>query len=323
MLRRALVTVGALVVLAVVFAGLGLWRAKRAIAALAPPLPTAEQVLAFDPAADLPVRLSWINTASQKMPRSAVLQSGLDPAPAAPYVMSHPAFVLEWADGRIFLIDSGMDRESALAFGRPIEWLSGGEPIQPIASAAERLGPALARVEGIAFTHLHTDHTSGVTELCRGRTRPIALFQGTLQVQKANFTTRPGRRQLAEAGCLEPHLLEGGPLLAVPGFPGLQLFAAAGHTPGSQVFVAHLRGNGSVRTWLFTGDVVNQIDGVRQNIPKPAFYSAFVVPESTARLDAVRRFLAGLERDHGAGLLVSHDQLSLEASGISGWAGSR
>ena len=78
-----------------------------------------------------------------------------------------------------------------------------------------------------------------------------------------------------------------------------------------------MRSGGAVRTWIFTGDVVNQIDGVRQNIPKPALYSALVVPESTARLEALRRFLAGLERDHGVGLLVSHDQLSIEASGIS------
>lgn len=317
MLRRVSFGVAGLVVLALAFAGVGLWLAKRSIAALDPPLPTVEEVLAFDARADLPVRLSWINTASQKMPRSAVLEPALDPTPTAPYVMSHAVFVLEWPDGRLFLIDAGMDRESALAFGRPIEWVSGGEPIQPIASAAERLGAALARVEGIAFTHEHTDHTSGVAELCRRRARPLALFQSPLQVRESNFTTRPGQRQLAEAGCLEPHLLESGPLYAIPGFPGLLFFAAAGHTPGSQVFVAHVRENGAVRTWLFTGDVVNQIDGVRRNIPKPAFYSALVVPESTARLDTVRRFLAGLERDHGAGLLVSHDQLSLEASGIN------
>lgn len=316
MLRRVGLGLVALLLLAVASAGVGLWLAKRAIGAIDPPLPTAEQILSFDPNADLPVRLAWINTASQKMPRSAVLDASLDPTPAAPYVMSHPAFVLEWGDWRMFLIDAGMDRESALAFGRPIEWLSGGEPIEPIASAAERLGRGLARVSGIAFTHEHTDHTSGIAELCRLRTRPLALFQNPLQIEASNFTTRPGQRQLEEAPCVERHVLDGGPLTAVPGFSGVLFFAAAGHTPGSQVFVAHVRGNGGVRTWLFTGDVVNQIDGVRQNIPKPALYSALVVPESTARLDAVRRFLAGLERDHGVGLLVSHDQLSLEASGI-------
>jgi glyoxylase-like metal-dependent hydrolase (beta-lactamase superfamily II) len=250
------------------------------------------------------------------MPRSAVLEPSLDPTPKAPYVMSFPAFVLEWADGRVFLIDLGMDRAAAESFGKPLEWLAGAAPIQPLGSCAERLGETLARVSGLAFTHEHPDHTEGATDLCRLHPAPIQLFQNRLQVQESNFTTRSGQRILSAAKCLERHELAGGPLYAMPGFPGLSFFAAAGHTPGSQVFVAHVRTGDSVRTWVLTGDVVNQIDGVRQNIPKPRLYSLLIVPESTARLDDLRRFLASLERDHGVSLLVSHDQLSIEASGI-------
>ncbi|HKC51064.1 MAG TPA: MBL fold metallo-hydrolase [Myxococcota bacterium] len=316
MLRRVLVVLLSLVLAAVLYAALGLFLAKRAIKSLAPPLPSVEEVLAFDPSADLPVRLSWLNTASQPMPRSAVLERSLDPTPKGPFVMSFPAFVLEWADGRIFLIDLGMDRAEAEAFGKPTQWLAGADALQPLGSAAERLGGALARVSGVAFTHEHIDHTEGATDLCRLHPAPIQLFQNRLQVEESNFTTRPGQRVLEAAKCLERHVLDGGPLFGLPGFPGLSFFAAAGHTPGSQVFVAHLRTGDAVRTWVFTGDVVNQIDGVRQNIPKPRLYSLLIVPESTARLDVLRRFLAGLERDHGVGLLVSHDQLSIEASGL-------
>ena len=75
--------------------------------------------------------------------------------------------------------------------------------------------------------------------------------------------------QLADATCLAPEIVDGGPLFRVRGFPGLFFFAAAGHTPGSQVFIAHVRGSDGVRTYALTGDVVNQIDGVRRNIPKP------------------------------------------------------
>jgi glyoxylase-like metal-dependent hydrolase (beta-lactamase superfamily II) len=316
MLRRVLLVLVSLVLAAALYAVVGLFLAKRAIKALAPPLPSAEEVLAFDPSADLPVRLSWLNTASQPMPRSAVLEPGLDPTPKSPYVMSHPAFVLEWADGRIFLIDLGMDRAAAEAFGKPTEWLAGAEPMKPLVSVAEGLGEALARVSGVAFTHEHPDHTEGATDLCLLHPTPIQLFQGRLQVEESNFTTRPGQRVLEDAKCLEGHVLAGGPLIGVPGFPGLSFFSAAGHTPGSQVFVAHVRSGDSVRTWVFTGDVVNQIDGVRQNIPKPRLYSLLIVPEATARLDVLRRFLAGLERDHGVSLLVSHDQLSIQASGL-------
>jgi len=211
-----------------------------------------------------------------------------------------------------------MDEAAAIAFGKPLETFSGAEPIAPLGSAAEKLGASLRRVAGIAFTHEHTDHTNGVAALCRVHDHPIPLFQNRLQVEESNYTTRPGLEQLANAKCLAPELVDAGPLHRVRGFPGLSFFAAAGHTPGSQVFVAHVRGSDGVHTYVLTGDVVNQIDGARRNIPKPALYSLLLVPESPARLDKLRRLLAELERDHGVTILVSHDLLSLEASGVRG-----
>src|SRR4029450_2873905 len=127
------------------------------------------------------------------MPRSGVLDPSLDPTPDAPYTMSHPAFVLEWADGRVFEIDAGMDGESAIAFGAPLEAASGAGPSQPLGSAAAKLGDSLGRLAGIAFTHEHTDHTNGVAELCRLHDAPIRLIQGRLQIEESNYTTRPGQ----------------------------------------------------------------------------------------------------------------------------------
>jgi len=316
MLRRILITLGALLFAFAAFVGGGLFLAGRAIRALEPPLPSVEQILAVEASADLPVSISWLNTASQKMPRSAVLEASLDPTPDAPYTMSHPAFALEWSDGRIFLIDAGMDRAAALAFGAPLESISGADPIQALGSTAEKLGLSLRRVSGIAFTHEHTDHTNGVADLCRLHDAEIRLIQSPLQVEESNYTTRSSQAQLEAAKCLKHELASGGPLIPVPGFPGLSFFAAAGHTPGSQIFVAHVRGSDGVKIYVLTGDIVNQIDGVRRNLPKPWLYSLLIVPESPARLDTLRRLLAELERDHGATLLVSHDQLSLEASGV-------
>ena len=68
------------------------------------PLPMVGDVLALDKVTDLPVKVSVIETARQSMPRSGVLDPGTDPTPDAPYVMTHPAFVLEWADGRLLLV---------------------------------------------------------------------------------------------------------------------------------------------------------------------------------------------------------------------------
>lgn len=316
MLRRIVLALLSLVIAAVLYVAIGLTLAKRAIVRIAPPLPSPDDVMDFDPAADLPVRLSYWNTADQKLARSGVLEAGLDPDPKAPYVLGLPSFVLEWADGRIFLIDLGMDPEAAKSFGRPTELLIGASPMQPHGSIAEKLGPALARVAGVSFTHEHTDHTEGALELCRLHPGPIPIYLGRLWSEESNYTTRPGLRVLDAAKCLDQRTLEGGPLFAIRGFPGLTFFAAAGHTPGSQVFVAHVRTGESVRTWILAGDIANAIDGIRHNVPKPRLYSLLLVPEATARLDVLRRYLEDLERVNGATVVVSHDELALEASGI-------
>jgi glyoxylase-like metal-dependent hydrolase (beta-lactamase superfamily II) len=320
--RRVLVVLGVLLLAGIAFALGGLAWAHAEIRGIDPELPSVAAALAFDPGSDLPVRLRWIDTASQRMPRSGVLDPGLDPTPDSPYVMGHVSFVLEWADGRIFLVDAGMDREAALAFGAPIETISGGDPIEPRGSAAEALGPAAARVAGIAFTHLHTDHTNGVAALCASSDRRIRLVQGSLQAERTNYTTRGGAEQLAQAPCLEREVHGGSGLVPVPGFAGLALVPAGGHTPCSQLFVAHVRDGDLVRTWIITGDVVNQLDGALHDIPKPRLYSLLVVPEAPERLAAVRALLREAAARPGAGLLVSHDRLSLERSGVPEWPAS-
>lgn len=316
-MRRLAIGLGLGVAVLLAAATAALVSVHTAIRALAPDLPQSTDVLRAE-AGDLPVGLSWINTASQPMPRAGVLEPEVDPHPDAPYVMSHASFVLEWADGRLFLIDLGMDREAATAFGRPLEWVMGGAPIEPLGSVAEQLGAATRRVAGVGFTHLHTDHTNGIDALCRALAAPLPWMQTRLQAAETNFTTRPGRDQLEAAPCVAPRVLDPGTLQAVPGFPGLSVIEAAGHTPGSQIFVAQLRGEEGVVTWVFTGDIVNHIEGVRRDLPKPRLYSLLVVPESPARLAELRAFLAGLE-SKGARLLVSHDQRQLEASGVSPW----
>jgi glyoxylase-like metal-dependent hydrolase (beta-lactamase superfamily II) len=297
------------------YAVIGLAWAHLEMRALDPELPATTEILAPPADPDLPVRVTWYDTAVQPMPRSAVLDPTLDPTPDAAYAMSHSSFALEWSDGRIFLIDAGMDRESALAFGANLERLGGAEPIEPLGSAADQLGEAASRVAGIAFTHLHTDHTAGVAALCARAGRRIRLVQGGLAAERTNYTTRGGAQHLADAGCLDPERLDAGALAAVRGFPGLGVIAAAGHTPCSQIFVAHVRDGAALRTFVFTGDVVNQIDGARHDVPKPALYSLLLVPESTPRLARLRALLQELE-SRGATLLVSHDRLALEASGV-------
>ena len=316
-IRRVLRVFAIVLCLAVAVVTALLLHAHVQIRRFDPELPTQGALRAQADLADLPIRVSYWNTASQVTPRAQVLEASLDPAPATPYVMAHPAFLLEWADGRALLIDAGMDRKQAASFGRPIEWV-GGEPVLPHAPIAERLAPALAgRPLAIVFTHLHADHVGGVVALCNafpGDTK-IRLFQTPAQVDAVNFTTWQARSELDRASCLARERLADASLAPLPGYPGAFAIRAAGHTPGSQILGAFVREASGVRGILFAGDAANAIDGVRRDVPKPRVYQLLVVPEAESRLARVRAFLREAE---AAGLVIaiSHDERHLATTGI-------
>ena len=67
---------------------------------------------------------------------------------------------------------------------------------------------------------------------------------------------------------------------------------------------------------------MNIRDGVRHDLPKPWIYSTLVVPEDTDRLGEVRRFLRRLHQDEDVTLLVQHDELSIQETGVPRWAGA-
>ncbi|RIL00064.1 MAG: hypothetical protein DCC71_19200 [Proteobacteria bacterium] len=310
----------ALAVLLVAAAGTLLALAHRQIRAIDPPLPPLASLRAFADAPDLPVRVSVWNSASQPAPRAQVLDARRDPAPDAPYVMSHPSFVVEWSDGRTLLVDAGMDAEQARAFGRPLAWLGGGA-IEPHGGIAERVAPALAgRSVAIAFTHLHGDHVGGVVSLCRARgAAPLRLLQTAAQADAANYTTRPGRALLDDAGCLARERTADAPAAPLPGLPGAFAIHAAGHTPGSQIVGAFVRTADGVRGVLFAGDAANAIDGIRHDVPKPWAYRTFVVPEHEARLARVRAWLREAEAQ-GFAVAIAHDERHLATTGIPPFA---
>jgi glyoxylase-like metal-dependent hydrolase (beta-lactamase superfamily II) len=319
-LKRIALGLVAVVLLLVLGAGALLWSAHRAIDAERATLPTATELTAFidGPSDDLPVRARWIETATQAMPRSAVLDPSGDPSPQTPYVMSHPAFLLEWTDGRILLIDAGMRRDSALSFGKPLEWLGSAGPMVPRKSTAEALGADLQRVKGILFTHLHTDHVDGVVALCEATPAPaIDAFMTVAQAERPNYTTRPGLDLLDQAPCVKRRVLtDAAALHPVRGFPGVAVIDAGGHTPGSEIILVRLATPQGTRLLAFAGDTVNHHDGIRHDVPKPWAYRTFMVPESDARQQELRQFLSSLETTRGFTVLVSHDEASLLASGL-------
>ncbi len=76
-MKKLFLGVAALTAALIAALGIGLVWAHVHIRSIAPPLPSAERAAGVDASADLPVALEWINTASQRTPRSAVLLAPL------------------------------------------------------------------------------------------------------------------------------------------------------------------------------------------------------------------------------------------------------
>lgn len=268
---------------------------------IAPGLPSREALIEATNGPRGPDRVHYINTATQAI--------------NADQTLGHPAFLLEWPSGRRLLIDTGMKRSEAVAFGKPLEVVAGAEPTTAHGSISEQLGRAAESIDALAFTHLHNDHTNGTIALCQGRAAELPVFQTPWQHDERNHTTEIGYTDLLESGCAVPSLLSGGPLYEIPSFPGLVAVAAGGHTPGSTLYFARIDGH----LWIFSGDVTNTRTELIDNLPKQALYRWLVVPESPDRLEQLRGWLADWDRDPQHTVVVSHDLDALRQSGIPEW----
>jgi glyoxylase-like metal-dependent hydrolase (beta-lactamase superfamily II) len=303
---RLLGAVGAvLFLLLLIVAGALMW-AHRGIRREIPPLPDFAALRAMADATDRPVQLHWINTASQLTP-------GLDDSAGGQRIV-HAVFVLEWADGRILLVDAGMDAESARNFGKPMELLLGAEPVEVGRSVTEALGPRRDQVAGVVFTHLHVDHTQGISLLCVDGAPPLPVYTTPAQLERSNYTTRPGLDQVREASCGRPVMLPDAGIGLLPDMPGVGVIRVGGHTPGSQVVVAWV--GKPARAFVLAGDVVFEMKKIRGDEPKPFAYRLLVTPESDEQLGKVRRWLRSLEMEESFTIIPSHDQGNIEALGI-------
>jgi len=311
----------ALVVTGVVASGL-LWlnmlrTTQQQIDGLHPPLPTYRQIMAGSRQAGLPVAIHFLATASQKIARYRLLDRALDPNPGGNVDMTFPAFVLTWSDGQRFIVDGGLSANEAVTFGRQQQWLGGfqGQPMVYHQSLANSLDPT--SIKGVGLTHLHSDHTTGLADLCAAGAH-YTTYQTLEQYTQQNYLTFGGDDALAAMTCSVRLVLaeQESPLRDIQGFPGLYVVPVAGHTPGSQVFVAHVQGLAGVQTYVLAGDIANHRDGVQFNIGKPAWYNRWLVPENLAQLDRLRRWLKSLNDSHLIQVLLSHDLKALQDSDV-------
>ena len=293
-MRRLLGIVGIAIGLAVLGALGVLLEAHWQIRAIHPQLPERAAIDRALVGGDAPIRIRYVLTSEQKSPDNRI---------------GHPAFVIEWRDGRALAIDAGMDRAEAADFGKPFETVLGAQPALAYGSIAEQLGDRLGSVQAIAFTHLHVDHTGGAYSLCGGAPRELTIFETPLQAGRGNYMTRGGKEDLERVKCAKRVTLEGGPIFALPGFPGVVAVAAGGHTPCSTIYFVKV----DALTWVLVGDVAFSHRDIVDDRPKNALYSYLIVPESPDRLAELRAWLRDIETDPSYRIVVSHALDELEA----------
>ena len=280
-----------------------------------PPLPEVSALLGSVDVPNGPTRVRYVNSATQGT------ADGRD--------MGHIAFVLEWEDGRSFVIDLGMEPEVAIEFGKPLETLLDSDPAIAKGAVADQMGDGVAMVRGVGFTHLHHDHTQGIVAFCRAHQssngEALPIFQTPFQFEQRNHTTDMGYVFIEEArslpgsmGCATPSRLDEGPVESIhslPGFPGLVAIPAGGHTPGSTLYLARIED----RYWLFSGDITNTRKELVENLPKATIYSLLIVPEDTDRTERMRVWLRDLDERSDLTVVVSHDLTALEETTIRSW----
>lgn len=287
----------ALLLLSVLGLGVFLGPAHLQIRGIAPPLPSGADLRNLATVSGGPVSIGIALSSSQVGPRRT---------------LGHTVVLITWPDGRRFMIDAAMDQPATKEFAQLIAKLS--PDMGPAAfhgTTAELLGDSIGSVNGLGFTHLHSDHVQGVDAFCTARGRGARVYQTPWQGSEHNLHTQESAEQLA-ASCLAQVVVDGQGLRTVPDFPGLGIVALGGHTPGSTLFAVNVDGT----LWLMSGDISNVKTKLLSNTGKGWLYSTIFVPENTARTEELRLWLRDLDSQSNTEVIVAHDFAAALDSGM-------
>jgi glyoxylase-like metal-dependent hydrolase (beta-lactamase superfamily II) len=261
-----------------------------------PTLPSVAQLRALLNQANGPVSIRYVNTSDQQLPVGT---------------LTHSVFLVEWANGDMLMIDTGMSVAAAREFGDRLNSLLGGSPPVVHGTIAQLVGNDVQRVRGVGYTHLHSDHSEGTNEFCAARGTGAQWVRTEFQASEHNFNTKAGARLIA-ASCLQGDSLHGDGILHSAQFPSVGIVALGGHTPDSTLFAVPV-GN---TLYLLSGDIVNSKSDLDSDIGKGWVYSYVLVPEHVPRSAMLRRWLKELDAEPDMRVIVSHDLRDIEASGI-------
>ena len=276
-----------LVVLGLILLSLFLGAAHLQVRSVAPELPSESELLSLLNESG-PIKVGYILTSSQTLARGKI---------------SHTSIVLEWADGRLFMIDAGMDEVAAKDFASLLKKIdSSASDGNTLGTVASFLGRDIERVQGVGFTHLHIDHTQGVDVFCQSRGEGALVLQSTVQARLHNFNTTEGA-DIIKNSCLKLREFNAEKLNQFDDFPGIGAFALGGHTPGSTLWAVGFNN----KVLLFSGDITNDKLSIDHNEAKPALYSYVLVPENVKRTAELRKWLLSLDKKERFSVIVSHD----------------
>lgn len=259
------------------------------------PLPDADALYELANVSDGPVRLSYITTSS---------------LPVIGGEMANVSILIEWQDGRLFIIDVGMDRATASEFAEQINAMGMGTgPASINGSIDELLGTDIQRISGIGFTHLHSDHTQALDRFCKTYGKPLTGIQTQQQASLHNLHTQAAAQQI-ETSCIEPQVILADQFTPLQAFPGVGIYNLGGHTPGSTLWAIAL----DEQVFLFSGDITNSMQDLHHNRGKGFLYSVLLVPEDTARTEQLRHYLKTLHNDERFTVIVAHDHEQIKTT---------
>lgn len=262
-----------------------------------PALPSHAELLALTGSLEKPISLSYILTSFQELERGQI---------------SHISILVEWRNGKRFLIDTGMSEQGAKDFGMLLKKMDSSARTETILGTAPNiLGPRVKDIAGVGFTHLHIDHVEGINEFCQARGQGAVVLQTPSQNTLHNFNTSESSELVANS-CLQSADFQrtgNSNLYSSEQFPGMAAFELGGHTPGSTLWAVAL-GN---KVLLFSGDTTNDKLSIDHDIPKQLVYSYFLVPENTNRTATLRKWLRKLDQSASFSVIVSHDLANTKA----------
>lgn len=293
---KILLRIFLLLVLAVFsWCAVALIAAHAQVRAISVPLPTEEELLSLK-SADGPVAVYFLNTSEQVLEHNT---------------MTHSVFLLEWSDGRLFMLDAGMSPPRAKEFGDTISLLSGVDKATVHGTIPALLGPPVDRVMGVGFTHLHIDHTEGLNSFCDALASNPLLLQTSIQRDEHNFHTSEGA-VIVGSSCLKSPRQTDARFITSSRFAGMGMFAIGGHTPGSTLLAAWV----GDELYLFSGDTTNSKREIVEDLGKGAIYSYLLIPEATARTAELRKWLREMNSADNTRVVVSHDLEDIRRQGI-------